>query len=62
MADATQSIPVAGTFCWNELMTGNVDSARDFYTNLFGWTYQEKDIGPAGTYTNFMQGDQPIGG
>ncbi len=62
MADATQAIPAAGTFCWNELMTGNVDGARDFYSKLFGWTYEEKDMGPAGTYTLFMQGGQSVGG
>ena len=57
MADATQAIPAVGTFCWNELMTGNVDGARDFYAKLFGWTYEEKDMGPAGIYTLFNQGD-----
>ena len=62
MADATQAPPAAGTFCWNELMTGNVDGARDFYTKLFGWTYEEKDMGPAGTYTIFKQGEQPTCG
>ncbi len=62
MADATQAIPAVGTFCWNELMTGNVDGARDFYSKLFGWTYEEKDMGPAGIYTLFNQGDQQVGG
>ena len=62
MADATQAPPIAGTFCWNELMTGDVDGARDFYAKLFGWTYDEMDMGPMGKYTMFKQGDQPAGG
>ena len=62
MADATQAPPVAGTFCWNELMTGSIDGARDFYSKLFGWTSEEMDMGPAGKYTMFKKGDQPAGG
>ena len=50
MADATQAPPVAGTFCWNELMTSSIDGARDFYAKLFGWTYDEMDMGPVGKY------------
>ncbi len=62
MADATQTMPATGTFCWNELMTSSVDGARDFYAKLFGWTYDEMVMGPMGKYTLFMQGDQPAGG
>jgi predicted enzyme related to lactoylglutathione lyase len=27
-----------GTMCWNELYTPDVDGARKFYSELFGWT------------------------
>jgi hypothetical protein len=27
-----------GAFGWNELMSGNVDEAMDWYASLFGWT------------------------
>ena len=31
--------PEHGSFCWNELMTTDMDAARDFYGSLFGWKY-----------------------
>jgi predicted enzyme related to lactoylglutathione lyase len=43
-------------------MTDNVDGALDFYAKLFGWTYEESNMGPAGTYTLFKKGDQFAGG
>lgn len=30
-----------GDFCWNELLTSDVNKAKDFYKSLFGWDYQE---------------------
>lgn len=27
-----------GNFCWNELLTTDVESAKKFYTGLFGWS------------------------
>ena len=30
-----------GAFSWNELMTTDVKSARDFYVKLFGWETEE---------------------
>jgi predicted enzyme related to lactoylglutathione lyase len=50
-----------GAFCWNELLTVNVDRAGKFYTDLFGWSTQTQDMGPM-TYTSFMNGDRPAGG
>ncbi len=47
MAD-TRTSP--GTFVWRELMTDDVDRARKFYGDLFGWTWKGEDMGPAGTY------------
>ena len=34
-----------GTFCWNELMTSDIEAARDFYKGLFGWTDVESGLG-----------------
>lgn len=28
-----------GTLCWNELNTRNLDSAKAFYSEVFGWTF-----------------------
>lgn len=51
MATTTQAPPAHGTFCWNELMTRDAKTAIAFYTKLFGWSTQEMDMGPGGTYT-----------
>jgi uncharacterized protein len=34
-----------GEFCWNELATANVQKAKDFYGKVFGWQYEEHDMG-----------------
>lgn len=39
-----------GAWSWNELMTRDLDRAREFYAEVFGWTYGEQDMGPMGTY------------
>ncbi|THB63572.1 MAG: VOC family protein [Desulfovibrio sp.] len=41
-----------GVFSWNELMTTDLDGAKEFYGGLFGWEFEEMVIsdGPmAGT-------------
>jgi len=30
-----------GAFSWSELMTTDVEGAKKFYTNLFGWKTEE---------------------
>jgi predicted enzyme related to lactoylglutathione lyase len=52
----------SGRFCWHELSSPDVAKSRAFYGDLFGWTFSEMDMGPAGTYTMFRQGDRDIGG
>lgn len=59
---ATQAPPAHGTFCWNELLTRDVDAASSFYTTLFGWSVEEMDMGPAGTYHIMKAGDTQVGG
>jgi predicted enzyme related to lactoylglutathione lyase len=58
----TQTPPAVGTFCWNELMTTDVEKAKTFYTKLFGWTTREMDMGPSGKYTIFINQGKDIGG
>lgn len=29
-----------GHFCWNELLTWDIDAAKAFYATLYGWTYE----------------------
>ena len=38
------------TYSWNELMTRDIDGALPFYSAVFGWTYEQQDMGPAGIY------------
>jgi predicted enzyme related to lactoylglutathione lyase len=50
-----------GEFCWNELMTDNVEKAKAFYGNLLGWSHQDHDMKDM-TYTMFHVGEKMIGG
>ena len=50
-----------GTFCWNELRTRDVAAAKSFYADVFGWTSDDRDMGPAGIHTIFKCGDQDVG-
>ena len=43
-------IPKVNEFCWNELATVNVQEAKDFYGNVFGWEFEEHNMGGM-TYT-----------
>jgi len=54
--------PNAGRFTWHELMTADPAAGAKFYAALFGWTVQEMDMGPAGTYRLFLKGDKQVGG
>eukprot|EP01037_Dinobryon_pediforme_P008187 gene8187-8271_t len=39
-----------GFFCWNELVTPDVEQAKVFYATTFGWTYQANRMPEGGTY------------
>jgi len=39
-------MPKHGTFCWNELMSTDLDKAQRFYSDLIGW--EVKDSGMPG--------------
>jgi uncharacterized protein len=41
---------VPGRVCWNELLTSDDAAAQAFYTALFGWKPETKDMGPMGLY------------
>lgn len=52
-----------GEFSWNELVTTDKDKALAFYSELFGWKQlSEMDMGPAGKYVIYGQGDKQYGG
>ncbi|MEM7776290.1 MAG: VOC family protein [Pseudomonadota bacterium] len=39
-----------GAFCWNELVTSNVEGAKAFYTETIGWTFQGMPMPDGGQY------------
>ncbi|MFN7929998.1 MAG: VOC family protein, partial [Blastocatellia bacterium] len=52
----------AGNFCWFELGTNNQDGAKAFYTGLFGWQYNDHEMGEGmGTYTMFTLDGKEVG-
>jgi hypothetical protein len=40
-----------GTFCWADLGTPDAAAAKRFYTALFGWTAEDRPMGPDAFYT-----------
>ena len=53
----------AGTFCWNELSTNDLDAAKKFYTELLGWQLKESDVTGEMKYTEIVASNgQHIGG
>jgi predicted enzyme related to lactoylglutathione lyase len=54
--------PPVGTFCWDELLTPDPAGAARFYKELYGYTVDEKDMGPMGTYHVLKRGDRETAG
>lgn len=51
----------AGSLTWVELTTGDVEGAKAFYTEVFGWTAQSSDSGTM-DYTEFKLGERSVAG
>lgn len=54
--------PPPGSFVWFELMSADVNRARRFYTQLFGWKTSDMEMMPGFNYTMFENRKQPIAG
>lgn len=50
-----------GDFCWNELMTSDVDKAKSFYKKLFNWEYHDVKVDDF-TYTVLKRDDNDLAG
>jgi hypothetical protein len=50
-----------GSFAWNELNTRDVPAAKAFYTEVFGWTANDMDMGGM-KYTEWKLGDKSVAG
>jgi predicted enzyme related to lactoylglutathione lyase len=52
MGERTSYAP--GTFSWAELVTGDADAAKAFYTAVFGWEYRDTPIGDGMVYSTAL--------
>ena len=50
-----------GKFIWVDLVTSDVESAREFYGKLLGWQFEGEE-GKTTPFTLIRQGETPIGG
>jgi uncharacterized protein len=51
-----------GRFVWHDLMTTDKAAAVRFYTELFGWTTRDMNMGGGDPYTMIRAGERDIGG
>ena len=51
-----------GKFVWRELFTRDVAASKRFYSGLFGWTSEDRPMGPDWSYTLWRNGDKQIAG
>jgi uncharacterized protein len=58
-ATPAEGPPAEGVFVWNELATSDIDAAKKFYGEVFGWSSRDMDMGDGMTYTIF---EAPGGG
>ena len=50
-----------GTFCWNELMTGDVEKAKAFYAAAIGWKWEEMPMDSGSYWIASHKGEQVAG-
>jgi predicted enzyme related to lactoylglutathione lyase len=51
-----------GHFCWNELMSRDVEKAKKFYTDTLGWSFEAMPMPEGDTYWVAKMGEAPVGG
>lgn len=55
--------PPVGRFVWHDLMTSDVEKAKQYYADLVGWTYKDVDMGgDFGKYSMIHAGGTEWGG
>jgi predicted enzyme related to lactoylglutathione lyase len=59
MAEFT--VPKHGSICWRELASCDVETAKSFYREMFGWGLEESKVAP-GEYTEIHFGQRAVGG
>lgn len=58
---AELAIPKHGEICWRELATSDLEAARNFYQELFGWTLEKSKVSPV-DYLEIHVGEKACGG
>jgi predicted enzyme related to lactoylglutathione lyase len=51
-----------GAFSWADLATSDPEAAKQFYTALFGWTFEDTPAGGGAIYTMFFLNGKPVAG
>lgn len=51
-----------GVFSYNELITSDLESAKKFYGDLFGWEFRETETIFGNPYLVAMKGDKVVAG
>lgn len=51
-----------GAFSWADALTTDVEGAKQFYTGLFGWTYEDIPMGNGMFYTMAYRYEKPVAG
>lgn len=58
---ADYQIPQAGELCWRELRTKDLEAARSFYSQLFGWSLEQSKVTDI-PYQEIVHGGSAQGG
>lgn len=51
-----------GALSWNEVNTRDTAAAKAFYGSVFGWDFEDNDMGEMGTYTTLKLAGEMVGG
>ncbi len=49
-----------GTFCWVDLATTDSMAAKDFYSRLLGWRFEDVPVDRGGVYSKAFLGDKKV--
>jgi hypothetical protein len=61
-AQSAEPSTAPGRVGWHELFAADWETAFVFYSELFGWQKKDADVSPTGTYQQFTDGRETIGG
>ena len=53
-----ETLKKPGRFCWNGLVTNDVDGAKQFYSELFGWKMEDAVCGEMSLTILSVDGDE----